>query len=479
MAELTPEIQDKLMEVGTFIKDNPELAAGLGLEAKRYREVEDNAVNTLVDHVRDIFMHNGYKPKDRLERMAVEDGKLASRYTFKSLESHVSKTIEKHKDNFNRIDQSILMRKVLTSFVEMPVEPPLMLTPLFREVQIDGLITGQRIEFPAFGAMEAEELGPTSEYPEQDISADARSFAKWGKKGLAVRIPEEFVANSAFDIVRIHLELAGNALRRLKERLSAREITDNAQTLLDNSGSFDLAGAAESGTFKTSGNAADGTLNGTLAIHDVFVMYAGVIAEGFIPDILMMHPIGWLIFAQNQELRALAFQNGGNFFQSVQGDLGRNDSAARGGIALGLSGGDRTRLGTTHSMVPDFFPAPFRMIASPFLPFSEDARSGGTPAYPVPTVDMIMADSANVGLLLSDGRGVTTESWRQMSTDMQKTKFREYYGHLTNNNGKALKVAKAVKVTERGFDLEDRLRLSVPYVPAPTSPTQLGGTFNP
>lgn len=486
-AEISKELQDGLIHVGSLIKDHPEVAESLGLESKRWNSAStQNPVDRVVENAMKVFLNNGRSASSRYQPLS--DGVDRDRLSIFDLQKKIEKTVKAGKeskignvkDNFNRVDHSILMQRVITNFVEMPLEPPAALVSLFRNVTIEGLWGANRIEFPAFGAMEAEELGPTSEYPEQDISADAKTFAKWGKKGLAVRFPEEFIANSQYDIIRIHLELAGNALRRLKENLAAQEILKNSGTVLDNRGSFALAGSATSGTWTTSGNGADGSLNGTITLNDLFLMYSEVIQEGFFPDCLMMHPLGWIVWAQNPELRALAFQNGGgNYFQAPEGNIGRYTANERGGLNLGLNGVDQGKLSTLYTNIPNMFPTPFRIISSPFLEYTDDARNvPGTPAYPVPTVDMIMADSAQVGYIIDNGEGVTTESWRNFSNDMEKTKFREYYGFLLPNQGAAMKRARGIKVTERGFDFEDRLRFTVAQAPAAAA-TELGSQYNP
>jgi len=237
----------------------------------------------------------------------------------------------------------------------------------------------------------------------------------------------------------MHIRAAGRALARHKETKIFNMIRNEGVTTFDNN----VANK------QTSGRASDGTGNGTITLDDLLVMYSKIVANGFVPNALLMSPLGWLLFARDPILRAFGFANGGPMFSPMQGQPGLARSWYQGGMNVGPVA-SAPYAATTYANVPNMFPSPLRIIVSPFLAYT--AASGSTAA----TTDIIMADTNELGIIVVD-EDVTNEEWDDPNRDIRTIKFRERYGLGILNEGKALSIAKNVSIT-KAYDMEDRIR---------------------
>jgi len=350
------------------------------------------------------------------------------------------------KDAIETSSAVILLPKVITRIVREAAEPVLIGTTLMRRINFSA---GETITFPAAGGgMWAEDIPPGGEYPEQSMEFAGYVTAKIGKSGLKVRITDEMIRYSMFDVMTMHLQAASRALARHKEVKIFNLINSEGRIAFDNaSPSGSLHGA-------TTGRHIDGLLNKTITLDDLFVMYADLLNVGFIPNVLLMNPMGWLIFARDGTMRNFGFMNNGQLFQSHQGQPGQGPLGNAGGVNMGPSQGLEGTPGQTldpqSSMmtpVPSLFPAPLAVVVSPFIYFD------GTNAL----TDIIMADRNELGILVVDEDPVT-ESWDDPRRDIRSTKIRERYALALDNQGEAVIQAKNVRIA-KNYDWEDNLSL--------------------
>lgn len=338
-------------------------------------------------------------------------------------------------------DATILLPQVITTVVREAVEPLLVLTSLFRRIQFTA---GEQITFPAVGAFTAEDLAPGQEYPERTLEYAGTVTAKIGKVGVAVRFTDEMLRFSMFDVMSLHLQAAGRAMARLKEEKVSDLITNQGTTIFDN----DAPGSANRGY--TTGRDAIGEGNGTLTLQDLFQMFADLMNAGFVPNTLLMNPMGWLIFAQNETLRSFGFANNGPLWGAIQGQPGLAPTFGGGGVNMHQSGGSAAANSpsemtnaTMWGPVPTLFPAPLSIVVSPFIGFDEANQA----------TDIIMCDRNELGILVED-EPVMTESWDDPARDLTKTKMRERYGLAVDNEGHSIASALGVRI-DRGFDWDN------------------------
>ena len=339
-------------------------------------------------------------------------------------------------DALSTPDASILIGKVVSNIVKEAIEPLLVGTSLLHTIRFSA---GQPITFPAAGAFTAEDIPEGGEYPERKLEVAGTVTAFIGKSGVKVRITDEMLRYSQYDVMSMHIRAAGRALARHKETKIFNMVRNEGETTFDNN----IANK------QTSGRGSDGTGNGTITLDDLLVMYSKVVANGFVPNALLMSPLGWLLFSRDPILRAFGFANNGPMFGPMQGQPGIAKSWYQGGVNVGPTAA-APYTASTYANVPNMFPSPLRIIVSPFLSYT--AASGATAA----STDIIMADTNELGIIVID-EDVTNEEWDDPNRDIRTIKFRERYGLGVLNEGKAISIAKNVSIT-KAYDMEDRIR---------------------
>lgn len=347
----------------------------------------------------------------------------------------------------------MLMPKVISNIVKEAAEPLLVGTSLLQRVNYS---YGQTISFPSVGALQAADIAEGMEYPERSLQmGGATVTANIGKVGLAVKVTEEMIRYSQFDVIGMHLRAAGRALARHKEVKIFNHIRSLGVPVFDNvSPTLSLNGV-------TTGRNLAGSGNGSVTMDDVFDCYAQILQQGFFPDTLLVHPLTWTMFVKDATLRSFVLANGGGAWMGswTGNPAGRApwDASSQGG--LGVSGGQNILPGQTSSgataphgeeatptsgfpqtlnsgpTLPGYFNVPFRVVVSPFVPY--DSRKKLT--------DIYMFDSRELGVLIVD-EDVMTEEFNDPRVDIKKIKLRERYAIGILNEGKAVATMKNVHV---------------------------------
>ena len=390
-------------------------------EGKSRKQFSDEKLQGKYENAARLWSNNGFENPDDQYDPHKKDQKIG----FKEL-----------CDALSTPDASILIGKVVSNIVKEAIEPLLVGTSLLHTIRFSA---GQQITFPAAGAFTAEDIPEGGEYPERKLEVAGTVTAFIGKSGVKVRITDEMLRYSQYDVMSMHIRAAGRALARHKETKIFNMIKNEGAVTFDNN----------LGNKKTSGRASDGTGNGSITLDDLLVMYSKIVSNGFVPNALLMSPLGWLIFARDPILRAFGFANGGPMFGPMQGQPGVAKSWYQGGVNVGPVA-SAPYAATTYTNVPNIFPSPLRVIVSPFLSYT--AAVGTTAAK----TDIIMADTNELGIIVID-EDVTNEEWDDPNRDIRTIKFRERYGLGVLNEGKAISVAKNISIT-RAYDLEDVLR---------------------
>jgi hypothetical protein len=438
-----PKEEEKMGD-GTIQISVPEesLKALIGkeVEARLSQASADSAdVKTLLETAKDedryryleqVWHNNGWvNPNDRLQ--------------------YDPKVRHKHAVDFGQLvdfltpDRSVLFfPQLITTVVREAAEPMLVLTQLLRRINFHG----ETITYPAIASsMTAEDIGPSMEYPEGSIDAAGIVTAKIGKSGLAFKIGEEVLRYAMFDVANLYFRASGRALARHKEQKISNMIATQTAISFDNVN----PGGATHGN--TSGRDSSAALNGTITLDDLFVGYADLVNQGFLPNTLLMNALGWLIFARSPELRAFGFANGGPLWQPMQGAPGQRPTFATGGVNLGpgsgtpLSGGNpqANPQASTYADVWSAFPAPLSIVVSPFIRFDETNQR----------TDIIMCDRNELGVIIQD-EDPSSDTWNDPYRDIQYTKIRERYAIAVDNEGEAGVQFKNLKIV-RGYDWED------------------------
>ena len=104
------------------------------------------------------------------------------------------------KEALNSRDASIIMPKVMEGVLEEAAEPLYLGTKLFKTINME---RGNRMIFPAIGALRAYEMAEGQEYRDDHLDLRLKEKATEvdvTKKGVMVPITEEMVEDSEWDV---------------------------------------------------------------------------------------------------------------------------------------------------------------------------------------------------------------------------------------------------------------------------------------
>jgi hypothetical protein len=367
------------------------------------------------------------------------------------------------KDAISVPDAPMVFPKVINNVVREAIEPLLIGTSLLQRINYSGY--GQTITFGATGGLIAGDIAEGQEYPEQNLQVGAGIVtATIGKSGVAVKITEEMLRYSQFDLIGLNLRAAGKALARLKEGKIFNMIRAEGAVIFDN--------ATPTSSLKgvTTGRSLDGSGNGSMTMDDLFDAWAHVVAQGFMPDTLIMHPLAWTMFVKDATMRAIALESGnmnawfgswtgspqgGNpaWANANQGGLGPSygQNIVPGGGASGLtptSSGDQSQVLTSAPVLPTYGPKGLSVVVTPYMPFNASTK----------LTDIYLCDRSELGFLIVDEEP-TTEDFEDPARDLRKIKIRERYALAINNEGMGVGVLKNVKCVPNEVVLPAEVKL--------------------
>jgi HK97 family phage major capsid protein len=296
-------------------------------------------------------------------------------------------------------DANILIPKVIAQVVVEAAEPLYLASQFFQKVQLN---EGRSMEFIHFGAIRAFEIGEGQEYPNQSLNLANQGIGavdvKVKKFGLKVQITDEMVSDSQWDVIGLHFTAAGRAMARKKEEVVFEEFNKHGHVV------FDGGAYAPGQDGYPTGRGFDGEYNGTLTGEDIIDMAVSIMAAGFTPTDIIMHPLCWSLFAKNAAL------TGSSIAAFGQGTVSFDPKAFNTSNALGLS-----------------------VIFSPFIPFDQVSK----------TFDFYIVDRNNIGVILVKDE-ISTEQFDDPLRDIQTLKVKERYGVGILNGGLGLAVARNI-----------------------------------
>lgn len=353
------------------------------------------------------------------------------------------------------------IRPLLSTSIEMslrePLEPMMTITPLFTQVRTRFLDT--KILSGALGSnIVAAKYGELGTLPEQSFQmAGGIQISTIDKYGVQGSWSDEALRYTTFPIMEYNLRQMRGALTRLKETQAIEFFSLLGNPLYDN------LNPTGSHFGVTTGRGKAMTANGSISVDDLFKGMVFMIEEGFVPTALVMSPMMFLMFTQDQTFRNL-FLAGvlgpSDYFQSWQGNPGPRDPWSNGALgAMGPSLGNKIIpansqtgaaatgiVGREHGMtsatvLPSNFPWRLRIIVSPFIPFDKDREIG----------DIYLVSEGNVGFYLEDSSLEQVE-WRDEAHEKTTIRMRERYTFAVSNDGQGVCVFKNVKMVPNYWD---------------------------
>lgn len=321
-----------------------------------------------------------------------------------------------------------LIPKVIEGKLREAAEPEYLATRFFSTVNVDGGNSAVYV-IPVVGELVAHEVGEGGRYREDYVDfntiEEATLEIRVKKIGTRVAITEEAITDSSWDILGINVRKMGKAMARYKEEWIFNNFSDHGHTIYNNKV------AAQMPQFGTTGRGEDGQYNGTLSVEDMLDMCLTLMSNGFTATDIIMHPLTWVVFARNSMIG-----NGLSF-----GAFGGNDVHFNGAIqgtpgAFGLqANGNGQKMIMRPEQVQNRLPVPLTINFSPFVRFDKQAKE----------FDMYCLDRSEVGVIVQK-EGLSTENWTDPERDIRNLKCKERYGVGILNNGRAITVAKGLKV---------------------------------
>lgn len=309
------------------------------------------------------------------------------------------------KEALTSTDAQVLMTTIMEETLQQAAEPLYIGSQFFDQVQID---TGNRLIFPAIGALRAYIMSEGQEYRTDTLDImkkERRTEVSVNKKGVLVPITEEAIEDSQWEIVGMHVEAAGRAMARLKEELMFKSMTNHGTVVFDNElrDKYPQAG--------TTGLDQFGNHNDTLSIEDFFDLVIMLMNNEYVPTDVLIHPLTWTVFLKNGLI-----------------DMLDAPAIGQGNDLEDFQGGEA-------EISPDRLPINLNVVSSPFIPFDEVER----------TFDMYVIDRNNVGVEVVR-TPMTTDEFEDPYRDIQNLKFKERYGIGLLDEGKALTVGKNISL---------------------------------
>jgi len=375
------------------------------------------------------------------------------------------------KDALEIQNASFMVPRVLTQFVQEGVEPFLIGTSLLQRIEYQpGMVT----VMPAMDVLVAREVGDGQALPVFNVhtAGGVTQGISVQRHGLALRVNNKFIEQSAYPWMNYWMRLAGYALARHKEELIFNFISGIGTIAFDNSVAARQPSSPKQPVLgHTTGRNVKGQYNGSVTMDDLFDMYSMILLQGYIADTILVHPMTFLMWVKDPVMREFAIMaGGGSFFgqwtgnaaaKSWQGTynfnglgqgLGQTGVYSQGQLVGGQSS---TPQGLPQNMTsapqtPSYFGIPLKIIVSPFVKYTPTTK----------TTDFMMFDSKNLGALVV-AKDPTVLEWDEKLYNVRNIGIEEEYGFAMLNEGQAVAVAKNVKVRSNEFVLPARAFASV------------------
>ena len=368
---------------------------------------------------------NAAKPEG--ERIADKTFDLMEKMT-RNLHGDVSMGRASIQEALTTTDTVKLIPKVIEGKLREAAEPEYLATRFFSTVNVDGGNSAVYV-IPVVGELVAHEVSEGGRYREDYVDfntiEESTLEIRVKKIGTRVAITEEAITDSSWDILGINVKKMGKAMARYKEEWIFNTFSEHGHEIFNNKIAHQMP------QFATTGRDENGEYNGTLSVEDMLDMCLTLMSNGFTATDIIMHPLTWVIFARNSMI------GNGLTFGAFGGNNVHNWGQVQGtpGFAGLSANGDGQKLIMRPEQVQNRLPVPLTINFSPFVKFNKQARE----------FDMYCLDRSEVGVIVQK-ESLSTENWTDPERDIRNLKCKERYGVGVLNHGRAITVAKGLKV---------------------------------
>jgi len=371
------------------------------------------------------FVNNGKVTDEQLKAInSYDESDKAFKGSTREITKDTASGIIRVSDLMETTNATRFLPKVIKTVIKEAVEPNLLVVPnVFTEIRLN---TGTSIEMGAIGALTAGDVQEGREYPESKFDLDGGDMISISvkKSGIMIRITDEMVKDSQWDVINIWIKMAGKAMARHKEVKAMALLNKLGQTIFDN----DNPAASLKGM--CTGRGIDGAPNGALSQTNMFELVAALLLNGFNPNTIIMHPFAWAVFAMDPVMKEIAL---GPNLKLPMGNAGNVYPTGHNG--LGLDPQAQTPFTATYHTNPEGSLGGLNVLVSPYVPFDATKQ----------TCTIILLDKESTGLLVTR-EDLNTEKFDEPQRDISGLKIMERYGFGVINQGKGVAVAKNVAI---------------------------------
>ena len=350
-------------------------------------------------------------------------------------------------------DFPLLLNKVINEKILMPIEPDYIGQALLANTIMVGKTTGL-YNIPAFGWLNAAEVGEAAEYPEGTAEFQRNSTSVMIRKyGIRVGVTAEMMDVDELGLFGLHVQAAKLAMNRKKEEVIFSLFRTNTMAAFDNATGFGTVGgqpmistivpgttwqsyfsagsqtvldpAKVSGVdteYQTTGLDKQGYLNGTVHMFDIVQTMAALVADGYEPTEMLVHPIAWAVFAQNPMFNGFQYYSTASQTANVM-----NSPQIQ---ATGPQDWATIRM-----------PWAMTMHISPFVNINYQIAQQGLPLL----TDIYLGSRRN-GVLLLQGQPLMQDAYSDLAREIYNVRLREYYGVGLADMGRSWRSIKNVRV---------------------------------
>jgi len=401
----------------------------------------------------------------------VKDNYKAYSDSFRTGLNPVTKERIKFDDVMSPSQASVWLPRVISEVAREAAGPNLILAKLLDKVAYR---PGLQVISGGTGSLVAADIAPGQAYPEQQIQiGGASTVATVGKSGVQFKITEEMRDHSDFDIMNLNIRAGGRALAHHKEKKAADYISSLGVCVFDN------AEPTSSLFGVTTGRDMAGNPNGSLTWDDMFDLFGVVINNGFMPNIIIVHPLVWVMFMKDPVLRSFALASGGGTWwgsysgqpnghapwdqPKEQGTVGQQIIPPNVAGQSPSTIQDFPQAGelTSGPQLPSYFlPFAVRIIVTPFVYYDPGEK----------LTDIIVADSNEIGALVVEEE-LFMDHWNDKMFEIDYVKLREKYSIYIYNEGLGIAVARNVSVEPNYIVLPATSTIDASSLP-PIDPTK-------
>ena len=347
-------------------------------------------------------------------------------------------------DALDTPDSHLAVQRVVTEIIQESVEPT-----LIGHLLVDNMFTTERgtsqVTIRTLGSLGGIdfEIAEEGEYPEVGLNRGQQNTlqAQYGKYGAKIKISEEMIQSSQWNLIDQWIRKTVQALARYKEAKIFNMIRDWGTVVFDNQT------PANATIGRTLGRDIHGQGNGSMTTGDLVDMYSHLLMKGYRPNVILVHPLHWAMFAKDPIIREAGLARGdiSQWVTSQVSPMNPYQYLNAWNDPLKAVTGDTQRvtqeeaniLNRTAPTIPSYAGplTGLTLLVSEFVPYDEVTN----------TASILMMDTRNTGVLVTN-EPLMIDDWDEKANDMKVFKLREKYALAMYEQGRAVAIAKNISL---------------------------------